>query len=180
MDVFYHGHFHFMVWINIMTGRTHLILGLAVGILIAPTPAGAALGAVGGLLCDIDHPKSLISGYIPGIGLFLKLGRIGHRTITHSVLFVATTALLAYLGCIHFQLPIMYVSVFAAAVGSHLLADMTTPWGVPLMLPLTGIKFRLLPRGVLWLTSGIIETVVFLGCIVAIGWRLYPLLMYRI
>lgn len=153
-----------------MTGRTHLVLGLCAGLMVSPTPLGAMAGAVGGLIADIDHPQSIISGYLPGVGAVLNFVRVSHRTLTHSLLFVALMFGLVWAICNQLRLP-MHVP-FALGIGmlTHLIADMTTVAGVPLFLPLFGARFRLLPKLVLRLTQGVIEWIVFVGCIVLIAY----------
>ena len=67
------------------------------------------LGAVGGLLPDIDHPKSFIGKYNPLAG-FMK-----HRGFTHTVL-----------GCAILSIPFIVIHawliVFSGAL-SHIVSD---------------------------------------------------------
>ncbi len=144
-----------------MTGRSHALLGMGAGILgAAHSPADTLLrvaivgvAIVCALLPDVDHPRAIISGYLPGVGHAARLF-VSHRGGTHTVIFAA--AITALLFIVHAP----SVIIFAAAAGiiSHLLADMATPQGVPLLLPLSRRAFRLAPRAFLTPTAWILES----------------------
>jgi len=136
-----------------MLGRTHQIIGLAAGIAtyLYLQPSGyqpATVAAVvvvshfAALLPDIDQPLSDFWRSIP-TGRYL--GRIAnlfleHRNLTHSLLGVLLVALgLTFLGnhtpaewSINVQ---MVRAAGLAAYVSHLLADMVTVEGIPLLFP---------------------------------------------
>lgn len=98
-----------------MRGRPHMVIGgaagAAVGFLLHAAPLGvvacAAVGALGGLLPDIDHAHSTLGRYVPwpaaerrGRGDFVAHGRrwfggrvVWHRGETHSVGAAAIAAL---------------------------------------------------------------------------------------
>jgi len=94
------------------------------------------------LLPDIDHPRSPV-----GI-LFYPLARwldkkYGHRTITHSLFFLATGTVIIYSLSLFQQssdsgLPDFrtIAIIFFFAVLSHLILDMVTIQGVPLFFPI--------------------------------------------
>lgn len=159
-----------------MNGRTHLLLGLAVAVPIAAiAPQDNALralviavGGIGGLLPDIDHPKSIISGYIWGVGGAVRLAA-SHRTYTHTILFVA--ALLGLLFAI--KAPQWIIAATAGGLISHLLADMLTVAGVPILLPVVRRSFRLAPYPVLKATSWLLESVATVGAVALIGFILW-------
>lgn len=107
---------------------------------------------IGALLPDIDHPQATMSrkllinrgagplgvlGYIGGI-FRAVLG--GHRGFTH-------TLICALLPCVLYPLiPPFYAYVLTAfIVGyfSHLLADMLTEQGIPLLWPITSKRIGL-------------------------------------
>lgn len=113
--------------------------------------SGAAC-LVGALLPDIDHPQATMSrklsinkgagplgvlGYIGGIFRAI-LG--GHRGFTHTLVFVA-------LPCVLFPyLPTNYhylLWAFIVGLSSHLLADMLTEAGIPLLWPITAKRIGL-------------------------------------
>ena len=150
-----------------MNGKTHLVLGIASGLATAhalgvPLAVGATLGAIGGLLPDIDHPQSLITSFIPFGWVAAKfIG--GHRGLTHSLITLIIGTLAARQAVSD-----EYLLVFAGAYLTHLVADMATPDGVPLLLPLP-IRFKLLPGGILRYTGWIIEAGAIVAGVLAIG-----------
>lgn len=170
-----------------MNGRTHLLLGLASGVAVAatvPEYSGLVfpgsdhvvrigliiLAAMASLLPDIDHPKSILSGYAIGIGGAVRLFA-SHRTWTHSILFGALLCLVTWFGSANgaWLAPMIAVGM---GFGSHLVADMLTPAGVPLLLPVSKRSFRLAPYPVLKMTSWILESVATVGAVLVIGWNI--------
>lgn len=157
-----------------MKGITHALLGLSVGVysismLPADLPmqlAAVAAGLAGGLISDIDHPRAIISRYTPGVGHAARLV-ISHRGPTHSLLFL----LLVILGGIVLHIPVIIATAAATGIASHLLADMATVAGVPLLWPLKG-KWRLLPGTLLWGSASLIEIAVSGGALLSIGWMI--------
>lgn len=130
-----------------MMARTHVAVGA--GLCLAAVDAGLFPGdvvsvlagvsgaAVGALLPDLDHPKSMLGRQLPFISL--PLSKIfGHRGITHSLLAVAGV-LAAGLHAAEAMpwSPWLVALVQGAALGylSHLLADAFNPAGVPLLYP---------------------------------------------
>lgn len=101
-----------------------------------------ALTIFGALLPDIDHRKSPIGRLFFPISRYLDT-RFGHRTITHSLLFLLSCTLLCYLIqhlniSPHSELdseppPITIIFFFSAL--SHLILDMVTIKGIPLFYP---------------------------------------------
>lgn len=162
-----------------MTGRSHLILGIASGAVYAAMlqpsldMAGWMLlaGAIGGLLPDLDCPQSMINGYIPGSGLILGLTGIRHRTFTHSLPFLA----LIWAVWLAASIPIPYPLMLAGTFGflSHLAADMTTSEGIPLLYPIR-FYWRVMPKFILsWGGAWIIETLASAGGLVVIVGAIY-------
>ena len=162
-----------------MNGRTHLLLGLASGFAVSATvpptlhphdfmvKAGIILLAgSASLLPDIDHPKSIISGYLIGFGGAVRL-LASHRTWTHSLIFAVLMCLAAFVGSV--SLFPQVVTATALGIGSHLAADMLTPAGVPLLLPLSRRAFRLAPYPILKATSWLLESVATVGAVACIG-----------
>ena len=111
----------------------------------------------GSLLPDIDHPTSTMSKKfsilsIPYRILQFIFGKfkytkhfVGHRGITHSLLFMAIPILLMLFA---FENAFLKISMLGISIGifSHLFMDMLNPMGVPLLLPVSKHKFRLLPK----------------------------------
>lgn len=137
-----------------MTGRTHQILGLTVGlasyfILSEPQYSPATLAAVaifsslGGLLPDIDQSASEIwhtipFGHVAGkiVDPFLE-----HRNITHSLLgmILVGTGLYFLFRLFPSYWGIDTQIVFTTTIiayASHLLADSITVEGIPLFWPI--------------------------------------------
>lgn len=113
-----------------MEWRTHLITGLAAGYMIAGPDTNALLAAgVAALLPDIDHPNSYVGRKIPIIPGLIKI-TMGHRGPLHSL----PAALLVSLVVTVAGGPLLGI---AAGVGylAHILGDMLTPSGVPLLWP---------------------------------------------
>lgn len=113
-------------------------------IAIAPIIAG---GYIGGLLPDIDHPGSKVGRALYPIAWVVnKL--FGHRGATHSLLALFLTSVL-------FILPSLMLSGFvgflytqfaigiAAGFLSHLILDMTTKSGIPILYPFVSRSFRI-------------------------------------
>jgi inner membrane protein len=101
------------------------VLGLAL------TPAVAACVLLGALLPDIDTPTSLIGRCCRPLAGWLER-RVGHRTLTHSLLGLALATLPT--------LPLVWVDwhwplAFTLGYLSHLLVDAANPPGVPLLYP---------------------------------------------
>ena len=124
-------------------------------------------GAVtlGALLPDIDEPNSTIGRKTIGISNAIKT-LCGHRGLTHSIAFIALVSLLSLLACalggdILREIPLIasYVEVanlqgdnieifaFGLVLGCvfHLIGDMLTISGVPLMLPFNAKPYHIFP-----------------------------------
>ncbi len=119
-----------------MTGPTHALIGATAALVVIGTPAAAMVGALGALVPDVDHPGSTLGRRTFGASHIVRW-LFGHRGVTHSAVFVALCALSLLweekLGM-----------AFVVGVASHVLADMVTPAGVPLLWPV-GYRYRLLP-----------------------------------
>lgn len=100
------------------------------------TATDTAVAMLGGLLPDIDHPQSTLGRRIPFISI--PIAKVfGHRGITHSLLAViGVAALLMFYG-----VPLIGMGAAGilapVCIGylSHLVGDMLTPSGVPLLWP---------------------------------------------
>lgn len=127
-----------------MTGKTHIIAGLAVGEAVQYftgqyTDAPLFLGAcvVGAMLPDICHTGSKIGRKLPFISHFIRL-LFGHRTVTHSLIFMIligwALSFITSAPWIHYGLLL--------GIGSHLLLDAATTRGILLLWPIK-LKVRL-------------------------------------
>lgn len=121
-------------------------------------------GAVtlGALLPDIDEPNSTIGKKTFGISNAIK-AFCGHRGLTHSLIFIALLVVLlmficAFLGESLREIPLIssYVDLqgdnieifaFGLVLGCifHLIGDMLTISGVPLLLPFSTKAYHIFP-----------------------------------
>ncbi|MFC0472571.1 metal-dependent hydrolase [Halalkalibacter kiskunsagensis] len=124
-----------------MKGPTHIVGGLAAAtftanILSVPNQEpmifyGAAL--FGAIIPDICHPRSMIGRTVPLLSNLLSK-MFGHRSITHSLLFI----FLIYFGLEQFEFRGSYDLQLGIVVGviSHILLDLLTPQGTKLFYPI--------------------------------------------
>ncbi|EGA89883.1 hypothetical protein GPDM_07530 [Planococcus donghaensis MPA1U2] len=118
-----------------MTGKTHIIGGIAASLAFAQVTnydpvllVGA--GVVGAVIPDICHSGSKIGRTLPALSKIISR-LFGHRTFTHSLLFLALTAFILE----------SFVTVEALSAGllvgmlSHIVLDMATKRGVKLFFP---------------------------------------------
>lgn len=127
-----------------MQGYNHVVGGVVftgifaslhdVNVFSEPSLIGATVFCA--LLPDVDHVSSLIGKLFYPIASYLQT-RFGHRTITHSIFCYA-----AFVGLI-WLLPRPYFVCCSYAFGSHLLFDMCTRSGVPLLYPFSRRPFVL-------------------------------------
>src|SRR5690554_4670585 len=128
-----------------MTTPNHLAGGIVItgvfcslwNINIFGNPYFITATVFGSLLPDIDHTKSIIGKAFYPLAKWLSV-RFGHRTFTHSLLFLFSVYLillilenLKIINVANHEISIiLFFSVF-----SHLLLDMFTIQGVPLLYP---------------------------------------------
>ncbi|GIO22708.1 metal-dependent hydrolase [Oceanobacillus sp. J11TS1] len=147
-----------------MTGKTHIMAGITATTAIVTMTNEfqpewfIAAGAAGGLLPDICHSGSKIGRRFPVISRFVNT-IFGHRTFTHSLLFLALMA---------FILPKL-VNNTSITTGlligmmTHLLLDAATKQGIKLLYPAKiTIRFPITTR-----TGGKAESILLLLLTVA-------------
>jgi len=146
-----------------LTGKTHQILGLTLGLgtylaMANPVYGPATLGAViafssiGALLPDIDNAAADIWHTIPFGHTAGKIVDpfIGHRNITHSLIGLLITSVCLYYLFRSFpeywgiNTSIVFISSMVAYL-SHLFADSVTVEGIPLFWPAKW-RFGILPK----------------------------------
>lgn len=95
--------------------------------------------AIGGLIPDIDHPKSFLGRAIQPISTIL-MATIGHRTLTHSLLFLFLISFVASM------FNIMLGFGLGIGILSHIVLDLLTPKtnGVAFLYPFYKRKIKLL------------------------------------
>ena len=140
-----------------MTGKTHIIGGIASSLAFAQLTNYDPLillgaGAVGAIIPDICHGGSKIGRTFPLASKIVNLF-FGHRTFTHSLLFLLLAALL-------FQAFLPNEALAAGllvGMGSHLLLDMATRNGIKLFFPFKiTVRFPVTTK-----TGGPAENVIF-------------------
>jgi membrane-bound metal-dependent hydrolase YbcI (DUF457 family) len=125
-----------------MTAATHLTFAEFLYLLLLTTTGvalnagNALLMAVASALPDIDTGASVIGKVFPFISLRIER-KFGHRTLTHSVIFLVPLALVA--------LPLAFLSgdlyaCFLAGYMSHPLLDTVNVNGVKLFYPFSGVR----------------------------------------
>ncbi|MFE5321935.1 metal-dependent hydrolase [Paenibacillus sp. NPDC056579] len=103
------------------------------------TAGALLLGCFAGPLADIDKPGSVMAKLFFPLSALLKLLKIHHRTLTHSIIFMALIAMAAS------PIPELYYWTFVLAYASHPLIDLLNEQGVALFWPIRK-KVRLLPK----------------------------------
>lgn len=172
-----------------MKGASHLCIGMFAAyavhqaVPLASSPAGlvVALGLAAGaaLLPDIDSDEAeirQITGTARSKGI---VGRVvswltrlfgGHRALTHTLLAWGIVTLWAGL---YFRGGGLAVAVSVGYL-SHLLADMLTARGVPLLWPVYRKRLHLLPAAIAIRTGSTIETLTVVAVGVAAIVRSWP------
>jgi len=149
-----------------MMGPTHAAAGMlaaevVLGVSHAPPiywPIGIALGAVAGIIPDIDHPSSFLNQRLP-LGSTAGMA-LDHRHFTHSI--VATLLFSVYLRWLWPMLPDVLVNATVAGYFSHVLIDELNPEGDQLLWPLPWMVSlsRFLPYPLTFSTEDWMETVI--------------------
>lgn len=125
--------------------------------------AGALLlGCLAGPLADVDKQGSTMAKILFPLSALLRIIKVRHRTVTHSLLFIAALS-----AAVAPLLPALYAWTFVAAYASHPLIDLLNEKGVQLLWPLKG-KIRLLPA-FLAVDTGAAEETVFRWLLLAVG-----------
>lgn len=140
-----------------MTGNTHIIGGLAASLAVAQVTnyepillVGA--GVVGALMPDICHGGSTIGRKFKVLSKLINT-LFGHRSFTHSLLFLG---LLAILLTSFVNNESIIVGLLVGIV-SHLILDMATKNGIKLLFPLKlTVRFPITAK-----TGGTVEYLVF-------------------
>lgn len=120
-----------------MTGKTHILGGIAASLAYAHIANESPLilvgaGIVGALLPDICHSGSMIGKKLPLLSKIVNMV-FGHRTFTHSLLFLVLIALLMNT---FFPNEVVKAGLLVGMV-SHYLLDMATRNGIKLFFPLS-------------------------------------------
>ncbi|MEQ6354075.1 metal-dependent hydrolase [Lysinibacillus sp. M3] len=125
-----------------MQGNTHIIGGITASLAFAQISNDNPLvlvgaGVIGALLPDICHGGSKIGRKLPIISKIVNT-MFGHRSFTHSLLFLFLVGML-----LHTFIPYKAISLgILLGMASHILLDMGTKKGVKLFFPVS-ISVRL-------------------------------------
>lgn len=143
-----------------MTGKTHIMAGITATTAIVAITDNTyqpewfiAAGAAGGLLPDICHSGSKIGRRFPAISRVVNT-IFGHRTFTHSLLFLALVALIL-------SKLVSNTSITAGllvGMATHLILDASTKQGIKLLYPARiTVRFPITAR-----TGGKAENIILL------------------
>lgn len=135
-----------------MKGSTHIMFGTLLGVgtqIVTGIPMTTFLsypsyyGGVflGSLLPDIDHPQSYLGRRTKPLSVLINKC-FGHRGFTHSLL---STLILGVASAVYWSVNPLFFGGFLLGYLSHLLGDMTTPSGIPLLYP-NKKRYKLFPR----------------------------------
>ncbi|GAB2536176.1 metal-dependent hydrolase [Gracilibacillus alcaliphilus] len=119
-----------------MTGKTHIMAGITATTVVAAISGEyeaewlIAAGAVGGLIPDICHSGSKIGRRFPLVSKLVNT-IFGHRTFTHSLLFLALMALILSKAVSN---PSITMGILIG-MATHLLLDAATKQGIKLLYP---------------------------------------------
>lgn len=140
-----------------MTGKTHIIGGIASSLAFAhfsnmdPIIIVGA-GIIGALVPDICHGGSKMGKAFPILSKIINL-IFGHRSFTHSLLFLV---IIAFLMDRFFPYEAVKTGLLTGMV-SHLILDMATKSGIQLFFPISfKVRFPITTR-----TGSIIENIIF-------------------
>ncbi|PUB12922.1 metal-dependent hydrolase [Paenisporosarcina sp. OV554] len=139
-----------------MTGKTHIIGGLAASLAFAQVTnynpvllVGA--GVIGAVIPDICHGGSKVGRAFPVVSKVINV-LFGHRSFTHSLLFLVLMAILMN----SFVTIESVTAGILVGIASHLVLDMATRNGIKLLFPLKiRVRFPLTTR-----TGGAVESMV--------------------
>lgn len=142
------GHTHLLIggasWLTLQAvltanGQPEVTAGIALG--------GYMLASYSALLPDLDSKGSLASKFFgwPSEGLSFVVRKIGggHRKITHSGLGLVLVLAALFAAMSAFHMPRWCAVALAIGWLSHLVADMLTREGCPLLWPLSAHNFGL-------------------------------------
>ncbi|WP_142241795.1 metal-dependent hydrolase, partial [Staphylococcus epidermidis] len=116
-----------------MTGKTHASCGFLVGAIttqyfhtdIFTSISVIVLSVISSILPDICHTQSKIGRRFRLTSFFVRI-LFGHRTFTHSLLFIIGISFLLYF----IQTPMYYMVAIVIGMFSHVILDILTPRGV--------------------------------------------------
>jgi inner membrane protein len=145
-----------------MLQKTHSVAGFIAAEIVLVThdatflsmeAAGALLlGCLCGTLADVDKQGSTMAKVLFPLSALLRILKVRHRSLTHSIVCMIALMLLAL------PLPPLFFWTFIIAYASHPLIDLLNDKGVQLLWPLKW-HIRVLPKFIAIDTGSTGETV---------------------
>jgi inner membrane protein len=135
-----------MTAINHLAGGTvftGFFASIFMGINILSNPITLGVTIISSMLPDIDHIKSPIGKSVYPLARWINR-KYGHRTITHGIPFMIVLTIIASAIETVFLNSSHYSTIIAIAYFSHLVFDMMTLQGVPLLYPFSKNPFVLI------------------------------------
>lgn len=125
-----------------MTSPNHIVGGLVFSgtmlsfynVNVFSNPFYLGVCVLSSLIPDIDTPKTIAGKLFYPFAIFLNR-KYGHRTLTHSLLFLGFIILILTLFSRLFSFDPNYTRIVSYGIISHLILDMLTIQGVPLFYP---------------------------------------------
>lgn len=122
-----------------MTGKTHAAFGILLGTAYTLNTShdigtsAVIIGTTGvfSIFPDICHSGSKVGKEFKLLSRLINFF-FGHRTITHSLLFMAVIAVVMTL----LNIELTYIICALIGISSHIVLDMMTPRGVALFFPI--------------------------------------------
>ncbi|WP_411843407.1 metal-dependent hydrolase [Salinicoccus sp. HZC-1] len=142
-----------------MTGKTHIIGGIASTLAFAHFSnmdpiIMVGTGIIGSLVPDICHGGSKMGKAFPILSKIINL-IFGHRSFTHSLLFLV---IISFLMDRFFPYDVVKTGLLIGMV-SHLILDMATKSGIQLFFPINfKVRFPITTR-----TGSMMENIIFSG-----------------
>ena len=132
------------------------------GINIFASAEGIVITLIASLLPDIDHPKSILGRAVKPLSRWINR-HYGHRTITHSAFVLVLSTLIFSLFEKVIAGKTSLSTIFFYSYLSHLLFDMMTLQGIPLLYPFFKNPFVLPANPAFRIRTGDIkaETIIF-------------------
>ena len=121
-----------------MIALTHIAFALLVGNYLE---LNLILVAILSILPDIDNPGSPVGRLLKPISKRIY-ARFGHRSITHSLMFLDLATIIGFVHSVGLGLTIL------VGIGSHILLDSLTYAGVQLLFP-QRVNYNLFDRQIL-------------------------------
>lgn len=132
-----------------MLQKTHSVAGFVAAELVIvyqdipfiswEAAAALLLGCLSGTLADVDKQGSVMARVLFPLSVLLRILKVRHRTLTHSILFILALMFASL------PLPALFFWTFIVSYASHPLIDLLNDRGVELLWPLR-LHFRLLPK----------------------------------